>query len=900
MNTKKNTYRRALVVGQKNFAYFSLVDLAESCGVEIARLPYAMRILLEGCLRRQNQDGFSDAHLDALLKWNPESGSDRPPVPFLPARVLLQDFTGLPVLNDLTALRSTLRDEGKDPARVNPRLPVDLVIDHSVQVDAYGCPEARRINEQREFDQNAERYQFLKWSESAYSNLRVLPPGLGICHQVNLERLASVAFTERAGEGTLVYPDTVLGTDSHTPMINGLGVLGWGVGGIEALAAMLGYPGEFTLPDVIGLELKGALHPTATPTDLTLAITSRLRQLGVVGKFVEVFGDSYADLPVETRAMIANMSPESGATATYFPVDHQTLAYLRRTGRPGEHIEMVEAFFNAQGLFRKADSPVPEYSQVVTIVLDDIQPLLAGPKRPQDVIPLTDAPQAFSRALVAPVGPSGFGLDEEQKNFSVQAQTPRGALRLSHGAVLIAAITSCTNTSDAGVMIAAALLARNAARAGLKSQPWVKTSLAPGSRAVSTYFKNAGLQEGLEALGFYTVGYGCTTCIGNSGPLDDPISRAVSDGGLVCAAVLSGNRNFEGRIHPQVRASFLASPPLVVAYALAGRIDFDFEQGALGVDGENQPVFLRDIYPSREEVQALADQYVRPEIFNANYKNLYNENPRWNSMPVPTEPIFPWQSDSTLIQEPRFLLRDDALRIQAADINDAVALAVLGDSITTDHISPAGAIPPEGEAGRYLRSLGVPAEDFISFGARRGHHEVMLRGTFSNPRLRNRLAGGREGGFTRHFPSGEIVSIYEASRRYMESQTSLIILAGKAYGSGSSRDWAAKGTLLLGVRAVIAESYERIHRANLVGMGVLPLQYLEGENAQSLGVSGEERFSIRGIATINGMKPLLRVSAESPEGKTMEFDATALIETPLELAYFKAGGLARKILADLD
>jgi aconitate hydratase len=900
MNKKSNQYRQTLAVGQKRYAYFSLVDLGETTGVDMGRLPYSLRILLEGCLRRLNQDGFLDAHLDTLLNWNPRSGSVRPPVAFLPARVLLQDFTGLPVLNDLTALRSALRDDGKDPARVNPRIPVDLVIDHSVQVDAYGCADARRIKEQREFDQNVERYQFLKWSKSAYDNLRVLPPGLGICHQVNLEHLASIAFPQHSNGETLVYPDTVLGTDSHTPMINGLGVLGWGVGGIEVLAAMLGYPGEFTQPDVIGLELKGELNPAATPTDLTLTITSRLRQLGVVGKFVEVFGESYANLPVETRAMIANMSPESGATCTYFPVDNQTLAYLRRTGRSSEQIELVETYFRAQGLFREAANPAPQYSQLVTVVMDEIQPLLAGPKRPQDIIPLAEAPQAFSRALAAPVGPSGFGLNETRKNTAVQVQTPQGDFRLAHGAVLIAAITSCTNTSDAGVMIAAGLLARNAARAGLRSQPWVKTSLAPGSRAVSTYLKNADLQEGLEALGFYTVGYGCTTCIGNSGPLDEPISQAVTDGGLVCAAVLSGNRNFEGRIHPQVRASFLASPPLVVAYALAGRIDFDFEGQALGIDQNNQPVFLRDIYPSREEVETLVDQFVRPEIFVKNYENLYNENLRWNSMPVPSAQIYPWQGDSTLIQEPRFLLSDDTPTSQAIDIEGAYALVVLGDSITTDHISPAGAISPESDAGRYLRSLDVPAEDFISFGARRGHHEVMLRGTFSNPRLLNLLASGREGGITRHIPSGEILSIYDASMRYLESGTPLILLAGKAYGSGSSRDWAAKGTFLLGVRAVIAESYERIHRTNLLGVGVLPLQYIEGENAQTLGISGEERFSIRGISDISGLKPLLRVSAQSPDGKKVEFDASALIETPLDLAYFQSGGLARKILADLD
>jgi len=899
MRKYNHQFRKVLEVGSSHYAYYSLKGLAKSKGTDLCRLPYSLRILLESYLRLLGQNGFSNAHLDALLNWNPNSSCDRPPVPFLPARVLLQDFTGLPVLNDLTALRAALKNKGQGAQRVNPHIPVDLVIDHSLRVDAYGCAEAHRINEEREFTQNLERYHFLKWSESAYNNLRVLPPGLGICHQINLEHLASVAFIQQTSDDHLIYPDSVLGTDSHTTMINGLGILGWGVGGLEALAAMLGYPSEFNLPDVIGLELKGELNPTATSTDLTLTITSRLRQLGVVGKFVEVFGESYARLPVETRAMIANMSPESGATATYFPVDAQTISYLERTGRSHAHIKQVEAYFRAQGLFRQANSPVPQYSQVVVVDLGGIQPLLAGPKRPQDVISLRDMPRTFHQSLGAPIGPAGFGLDKTSRKTAIRIKLQRDAFSLTHGMVLIAAITSCTNTSDPGVMITAGLLARNATKAGLKKRPWVKTSLAPGSRAVSAYLQNAGLLEGLEALGFYTVGYGCTTCIGNSGPLDETICQAVSDGNLVCTAVLSGNRNFEGRIHPQVRSNFLASPPLVVAYALAGRIDFDFENEALGFNHNNQAIFLKDIYPSLEEVKALVNQVVCAGLFTKSYSNLYNDNPRWNSLKVPLGEIYPWQDNSTIIKEPRFLLYDEGRSFPLADIEGAYALAVLGDSITTDHISPAGSISPETPAGQYLQSLGVAADDFISFGARRGNHEVMLRGTFSNPRLRNQLAADIEGGYTRYFPSGEILSIYEASQRYRESAIPLIILAGKAYGSGSSRDWAAKGTYLLGVRAVIAESFERIHRSNLICMGVLPLQYLEGQNAQLIGINGEERFSIRGIASISSLKPRLKITGQRPDGEMVEFEATALIETPLELAYFRAGGLARKILEDL-
>lgn len=883
----------------RDYSYYSLKTLAEQSAADLSHLPYVLRILLEGCVRRSGQMGFSTEHIQSILAWHPQPLQDRPPVPFLPARILMQDFTGVPVLNDLTALRSALQKRKKSPSIVNPIMPVDVVIDHSVQVSAYGCPEARSINEELEFDQNFERYQFLKWSEAAYQKLRVLPPGLGICHQVNLEYLGQVAFVQTSDNERLVYPDSVLGTDSHTPMINGLGILGWGVGGIEALAAMLGYPSEFVLPDVIGVELKGSLSAPATPTDLTLTLTHRLRELGVVGKFVEVYGEGCQNLPVETRAMMANMSPESGATATYFPVDHLTLDYLHRTGRTAQHTDLVQAYFQEQGLFRFTDSILPAYSHVISIQLDEIKPLLAGPKRPQDIFLFSDAPHSFRQSLTAPLGHSGFGL-QDGATPSLEVNLDGQTCELSHGAVLIAAITSCTNTSDASVMLAAGLLASNAARLGLKSKPWVKTSLAPGSRVVSQYLEKAGLLPGLEALGFHTVGYGCTTCIGNSGPLDLPIHQALSTSNLVGAAVLSGNRNFDGRIHPDVKASYLMSPPLVVAYALAGYMDFNFQSTPLGNDHHGKPVFLRDIYPSPAEVDAFMRQTLDTDMYVQNYENLYTGNPRWNAMRIPGQLIYPWQPASTLLKEPEFLLDDSHLFQKADSLSGMHALAVLGDSVTTDHISPAGSIAPDNPAGVYLQSLGVTAQEFISFGARRGNHEVMLRGTFSNPRLSNRLSPDCSGGFTRHIPSGEIISIYDAAQKYRHAGIPLIILAGKAYGSGSSRDWAAKGACLLGIRAVIAESYERIHRTNLVCLGVLPLQFKAGQNVQSLGISGLERFTLSGLEALQAAHPELTVTAEAQDGTSQVFNVSVLIETPLEMAYYKAGGLARKILMDLD
>jgi aconitate hydratase len=887
-------------VNGKTYSFFSLPRLAQNLGVDISGLPYSLRVLLEGCLRQLDKSGFSYESVDALVHWKPDASVERPAVPFMPARVLMQDFTGLPVLNDLTALRAALKSQGKNPRVVNPSIPCDLVIDHSLTVEAYGCAEAQRLNEEREFDLNLERYSFLKWSQSAYKSLRILPPGLGIIHQINMEYLSQVAFVNDEGEQSTIYPDSVLGTDSHTTMVNGLGVLGWGVGGIEALAAMLGYPSEFTIPDVIGVELTGSLAEDVTSTDLTLTLTSRLRALNVVNKFVEVFGASCSKLPVETRAMIANMSPESGATTTYFPVDAQTLNYLQSTGRLESHINLVETYYRAQGLYREESSPHPKYSQLLQINLDEIRPVMAGPKRPQDIFQLSSAKQFFSKALSAPKGNTGYGLNDNEINKIIKVSLKGQEVEMTHGAVLIAAITSCTNTSDPSVLITAGLLARNAANKGLRPKPWVKTSFAPGSRAVKAYLTSSGLLEGLETLGFNIVGYGCTTCIGNSGPIDAAISRAVRENRLVGAAVLSGNRNFEGRIHPDAHASFLATPPLVIAYALSGSMDFDFEKDTLGADTLGNPVYLKDIYPTRDEVFKTIEEFIKSEVYSRNYSNIKEVNHRWEKLSVSKEDIYPWDSGSSMIREPSFLLGASSNQLSLSEIKDARALAVLGDSITTDHISPAGRIAPELTAGQYLQSQGVKPADFISFGARRGNHEVMARGTFSNPRLRNLLTLDTEGGFTRHLPDGEVMTIYDASMHYQKEGTPLIILAGKLYGSGSSRDWAAKGTYLLGVRAVIAESFERIHRTNLACMGILPLQFAPGENAQALKLNGDECFTISGIANLDSAKAQITVTVDRLDGKRIEFQTIVRIDTPLEMIYFKAGGLMRKVMIDLN
>lgn len=885
--SNKNTYR-----------CIDLKTICERMGKPISHFPFSVRILLEGCIRNSWKKGFSKDATQALLGWDPHSPQARSAVAFLPARVLMQDFTGLPVLNDLTALRSAVQTDGKDPKTVNPKISSNLVIDHSVQVHAYGKPEAQQINEDIEFDQNYERYQFLKWSQQAYDRLQVLPPGLGICHQVNLEYLGQVAWQEKCdGDVALIYPDSVLGTDSHTPMINGLGILGWGVGGIEALAALLGYPTEFPIPDVIAVRLAGKLPATATPTDLTLALTSTLRDRGVVGCFVEVIGEGAANLPVETRAMIANMTPESGATATYFPVDEQTIDYMLRTGRNAKHAQLVRDYFLAAGLFYD-HSQEPVYSSILDFDLSTIQPIIAGPKRPQDVIPFNKVKSEFNASLTTEKGLHGFGLQNMDAKKEVEVVLGGKKHVIKNGAVLIAAITSCTNTSDPGVMFTAALLARNAHQAGLAPKPWVKTSFAPGSRVVTDYLTQAGLMKHMDAVGFGIVGYGCTTCIGNSGPIDPALAQAISENQLIAAGVLSGNRNFEGRIHPATQANFLMSPPLVLAYALAGSVDFDFSKTPLGIDKNGKEIYLKDIYPSHEEIREFTNQHIKKQMYEKNYASIYSGNEKWNQMHIPDSAVFAWEEKSTLITEPAFLFAGFGDDGKPINIKDAYALAILGDSITTDHISPAGRIAMGNPAADYLQEMGVAPTDFISFGARRGNHAVMARGTFSNARLRNHLADGKDGGFTRHIPSGEILPIYHAAMRYKETHTPLVIIAGSAYGTGSSRDWAAKGTYLLGVHAVIATSYERIHRTNLVCMGILPLQFPKGMDAYSLALDGTEKYTINSITNINATQPELEVTIKRKGGSMDSFTAIGRIDTPLELAYFKAGGLMRKLRED--
>jgi aconitate hydratase len=878
--------RDVLRVGGSEFVIYRL----DALGERAARLPFSLKVLLENLLRREDGRQVTREHIEAVLCWDPARVPERE-IPFMPARVLLQDFTGVPAVVDLAAMRDAVRSLGGDPNRINPLQPADLVIDHSVQVDAFGTPDAFRINVEHEFERNRERYAFLRWGQQAFRNFRVVPPDTGIVHQVNLEYLAPVVF-RRADNGVQVaYPDTVLGTDSHTTMVNGLGVVGWGVGGIEAEAAMLGQPTVMLVPQVVGFRLDGKLAPGATATDAVLTVTEMLRKKGVVGKFVEFFGPGVASLALADRATIANMAPEYGATIGFFPVDEETLVYLRLTGRDPGLIALVEAYARAQGLFRTATAPDPVFSDRLELDLGTVEPSLAGPRRPQDRVPLRRARDAWRQSL-------GEFLKDRPK-ASPDATVPvamngeRGVL--GHGSVVIAAITSCTNTSNPSVMLGAGLLARKAVARGLRVRPWVKTSLAPGSKVVTRYLAESGLDQDLAKLGFGLVGYGCTTCIGNSGPLPEPVAKAVKDGDLVAAAVLSGNRNFEGRINPLVRANYLASPPLVVAYALAGRLDFDPASDPLGTDANGKPVLLRDVWPSPEEI-AAAMKKVEARLFREEYAKVFDGDEHWRGMPVPAGDLYVWDAASTYIKSPPFF---EGMRLEPAplaDVRGARALAVLGDSITTDHISPAGSIPPDSPAGRYLIAQGVQPKDFNSYGARRGNHEVMVRGTFANIRLRNQLVPGVEGWWTAHQPSGERMAIYDAAMRYHAEGVPLVVLAGKEYGSGSSRDWAAKGTLLLGVRAVIAESYERIHRSNLVGMGVLPLEFLPGETRASLGLTGTELFDVDGVTRDLAPGKHLTVRARRDGGPVIEFGVLARLDTPDDVEYYRHGGLLPYVL----
>ncbi|MEC9002709.1 MAG: aconitate hydratase AcnA [Planctomycetota bacterium] len=864
----------------------------------ISGLPYSIRVLLEAVLR--NCDGYIVEEEDVrnLAAWSASSHVARE-VPFKPSRVVLQDFTGVPAVVDLAAMRSAMQRLGGNPNSINPLIPVDLVIDHSVQVDQFGSDDALQANVEIEFQRNRERYEFLRWGQKAFDNFRVVPPNVGIVHQVNLEYLAELVFVRDDAGGRVAFPDTLVGTDSHTTMVNGLGVLGWGVGGIEAEAVMLGQPLYMLMPEVVGFELTGELAPGATATDLVLTVVEQLRQVGVVGKFVEFFGEGVSRMSLADRATLANMAPEYGATMGFFPVDEEAIGYLRRTGRAESQVQLVERYYKEQGLFRTDGATPPEYSQTVGLDMGEVVPSLAGPKRPQDRIPLAEMKSAFETVLQAPVSERGFGLDETAVSRTASVSDNGSSSEIGHGAVVIAAITSCTNTSNPSVMLAAGMLAQNAVQRGLRVKPFVKTSLAPGSRVVSDYLDKAGLTDALQQLGFHTVGYGCTSCIGNSGPLPPPVAEAVQEGDLVASAVLSGNRNFEGRVNALVKANYLASPPLVVAYALAGRTDIDLNNEPLGQDEQGADVYLKEIWPSRDQVQEVLDTAVEPGMFVDRYQNAVDSNETWNQIAVSDEALYPWDADSTYIQEPPFLTELTAELSPVQPIQQARVLALLGDSVTTDHISPAGAIAKTGPAGRYLVEQGVEPAHFNSFGSRRGNDRVMLRGTFANIRIRNQLAPGTEGGVTRHLPSGEEMSIYDAAMRYREEQVPLVVLAGADYGTGSSRDWAAKGTHLLGVRAVIATSYERIHRSNLVGMGVLPLEMVDGQTAASLGLNGEELYDIQGLD--DELKPLstLTVVATGTDGTVTEFEARVRIDTPVEMDYYRNGGILQTVLRNL-
>jgi aconitate hydratase len=883
----KNSFasRATLKMGGAEYEIFRLDAIEKAGAGRVECLPFSLKILLENLLRFEDGRTVQADDIRALANWEPTAASSKE-VAFMPARVLLQDFTGVPSVVDLAAMREAMRQLGGDPKKINPLLAADLVIDHSVQVDKFGGPDALAFNAEIEFLRNVERYAFLRWGQKAFQNFRVVPPDTGICHQVNLEYLSKVIFTKQEGDAWFAYPDSLVGTDSHTTMVNGLGVFGWGVGGIEAEAAMLGQAFSMLIPAVVGFKLHGRLPEGATATDLVLTITAMLRKKGVVGKFVEFYGTGLSSLTLPDRATLANMAPEYGATMGFFPVDGETLAYLRFTGRDETLVRLVEAYTKEQGLFRTDTTPDPDFSDTLELDLRDVVPTMAGPKRPQDSVPLREAKQSFEKSLTAPA-----------KHVTVQNNGDR--FDLADGSVVIAAITSCTNTSNPSLMIGAGIIAKKAVERGLTAKPWVKTSFAPGSKVVSDYLHTSGLMPYLESLRFHLVGYGCTTCIGNSGPLPDAIGKAIKENNLVAVSVLSGNRNFEGRINSLVRANYLASPPLVVAYALAGRMDFDMANESLGNDKRGNPVYLRDIWPTPAEVETALRASISSDQFRKEYGDVFTGDARWKGLKIPEGDLYAWDPKSTYIKHPPYFEAMPLKPAPLADIDGARVLALLGDSVTTDHISPAGSIPPDSPAGKYLIALGVQPKDFNSYGARRGNDEVMTRGTFGNIRLRNQLAPGTEGGWTRHQPSGEQMTIFDAAMRYKDEQVPLIVLAGKEYGSGSSRDWAAKGTALLGVRAVIAESFERIHRSNLIGMGVLPLEFKAGESAKSLGLTGSELFEIDGLAKDFAPRKLLKVRARSGDGKEISFHAVARVDTPVEATYYQNGGILHYVLRQM-
>ncbi|WCN38239.1 aconitate hydratase AcnA [Aneurinibacillus uraniidurans] len=898
---KQDTYgvHSTLQVGDKSYAYYSLKALEEKGLGPISKLPFSIKVLLEAAVRQFDGVAVTEDHVKKLATWTEERDANQE-VPFTPARIVLQDFTGVPAVVDLAAMRLAMKEMGGNPERINPLVPVDLVIDHSVMVDDFGNPDALENNMKLEFERNAERYRFLRWAQTAFNNFRAVPPATGIVHQVNLEYLASVAATKEVDGEVQVFPDSLVGTDSHTTMINGLGVVGWGVGGIEAEAGMLGQPLYFVTPEVVGFKLTGTLAEGATATDLALTIVNILRKKGVVGKFVEFYGPGLSNITLADRATVANMAPEYGATMGFFPVDEETLNFLRATGRSEEQVALVEAYYQEQGLFRTDATVDPVFSETLELDMSTVVPTLAGPKRPQDRIELTAMKGAFNDAIRTPIEKGGFGLSDEQIAQKVALSHKNGKKsELGTGAVVIAAITSCTNTSNPSVMLGAGLVAKKAVEKGLVKPEYVKSSLTPGSRVVKQYLEKAGLIQPFEALGFHIAGYGCATCIGNSGPLPEEVSQAIADNDMTVASVLSGNRNFEGRVHAQVKANYLASPPLVVAYALAGTVDIDLSKDAIGTGKDGQPVYLKDIWPTNAEIKEAVAQAVQAQMFEEEYGNVFTANPRWNAIEFPEGQLYEWDDKSTYIQHPPFFsgLGNEAGSIE--EIVGAKALAFLGDSVTTDHISPAGNIAPASPAGVYLGENNVERKDFNSYGSRRGNHEVMMRGTFANIRIRNKMAPGTEGGVTTYLPTGDVMPIYDASMKYQEAGTPLVVIAGKEYGTGSSRDWAAKGTFLLGVKAVIAESFERIHRSNLVGMGVLPLQFAEGTTPESLGLTGTETFDIFGLG--NDVKPgqTIKVTATRTDGTSFEFDAIVRLDSVVDVEYYRNGGILQTVLRQI-
>jgi aconitate hydratase len=891
-----------LEINGKVYQYYSLKNLEKIGLINISKLPFSIKILLEAALRFNNGISVTDDHVEKLASWDGFSHSNQE-VPFKPARILLHDTTGLPAIVDLAAMRETVARLGADPSIVNPTIPVDLVVDHSVMVDYFGSPAALEANERLEFERNAERYRFFRWAQKAFQNVNIVPPSTGIMHQINMEFLSSVLIEKQIDGVSVLFPDSLVGTDSHTTMINGMGIVAWGVGGIEAEAAMLDQPLYFVTPKVVGFRLMGALPEGSTATDLALTITNILREKGVVGKFVEFFGPGVANMSVADRATIANMAPEYGATMGYFPVDKQTLDYLKSIGKTDAQISLIESYYKEQGMFMAPELTPPNYPELVELDLATVVPCLAGPKRPQDRVELTKMKPTFKKSLTNTIEQGGYGVESEKQQQEVQVTLSSGEeITIGHGSVVLAAITSCTNTSNPTVLITAGLLARNAVEKGLVKKSFVKTSLTPGSRVVTEYLSQSGLLGYMEKLGFYIAGYGCATCIGNSGPLPDEISKAIVEHDLVAASVLSGNRNFEGRIHPQIKANYLASPPLVIAYALAGKVNIDFQTDPLGFSDENEPIFLKDIWPSSEEVSEYINKWIQPDLFRQKYKAVYDANNRWNQIQTNDSELYQWDPESTYIQEPPFLKNVSAHNSKIQEIRSARILALLGDSVTTDHASPSGAIKPESPAGLYLLKHGVERKDFNSYPSRRGNHKVMVRGAFANVRIRNKLVPGHEGGYTTYFPTGEVMSIYDAAMKYKDDNTNLLIIAGKEYGTGSSRDWAAKGPNLLGVKMILAESFERIHRSNLVGMGILPLQFSDGENIESLGITGRETFETQGLT--DAIKPgqTSTIIATREDGSQFSFNVIVRLDSIVDIEYYRNGGImpavVKKLIAD--